>query len=351
MRSRAIIITILLCFWLLIPWAEAAVTPSSITIPGNMPYTVVLTWRLNMTAPPASSTSTTGIFRPTNPDPPAFYTNSTALTAYFIGDNATVTETLTIPSAAIKKAQELGLRQFLYRRVFTGVSTEEMTINLTSPSAAALNINNIRLYFENKRPEITVKRKEPGLKTFADINFTGKGLLKGYWQVDDRIISYVNKNLVYGTSLTIATPDLPALPTFSEGTHVVKFIIQSPDQGIQSNEFPKALYYVTPSETTETVMVNLLNPFNLAMLERKSPVFQWQTFKPLALYLVEFMETENSEPIFAAYTIETRYVVPNAALRNYLQSPQPYYWRVTGFDKENNIAGESEVRQVRFKTE
>ena len=80
-------------------------------------------------------------------------------------------------------------------------------------------------------------------------------------------------------------------------------------------------------------------------------MFQWQASKPLTVYLLEFMEAENGEPVFAAYTIESRYVIPHTALKNYLQSPQPYYWRVTGFDKENNIAGESEVRQVRFKTE
>jgi len=351
MKTRAVIAMILLSLCSAAPWAEAATSPSpsSVTLSTNRPGTLAITWTLTMTAPPTSSTSTSGEFRPI-PDEQPFYTQNTSLTADFNGDVATVRESLTIPGGVIKKAQELGLKQFIYFRSFPGVDggSGYVTIRLTAPSAVVpLNITHMRLYFENKRAEITVKRKQPGLKAFADINFTGKGLLKGYWQVDDRIIAQVNKDLSYGKSLTLATPDMPSLPTFAEGTHVVKLIIQSPDQGI---EFPKALYHVTPPTSTETVAITLVNPFNLAVLERESPVFEWQAAKPLPVYLVEFMENENGEPVFSVYTTQPRYLVPDMVLKNYLKSPQPYYWRVTGLDKENNIAGESEVRQVRFKT-
>jgi hypothetical protein len=280
-------------------------------------------------------------------------TVNAALSASIIGSypgRGSVTETFVIPLSVLKKAVELGKTSIRYTRTFStpGIGTGFLNITQTSPSAVELNITNMHLYFENKRSEITVKRKEPGLKAYADINFVGKGLFKGYWQVDGRIISYVNKNLAYGRILTIATPDLPSLPTFMEGTHVVQFIIQRPNQGI---EFPKALYYVTPGETTETAIIIPISPFDLAVLERKSPMFNWQSSKPLPIYLLEFMEEENGDPVFSAYTSKSEYTVPEVALKGYLKSPQPYYWRVTGFDSESNIAGESEVRQVRFKAE
>jgi hypothetical protein len=334
---------------------QAAVTiaPASITVAADRQSTHTITWNLTATSGPPISSSPQGLFQvPMFVGLMTIGTVNTTVTApmnYLVPVNGTATETFVIPLSVLKKAEELGKTSIRYTRTFDGgVGAGSLNINLTSPSAAQLSVNSIRLYFENKRAETTVKRHEPGLKVYADIGFVGKGLFKGYWQVDDRIISYVSKNLTYGKKLTLETPDAPSLPTFLEGTHVVKFIIQNPEMDI---EFPKALYYVTPGETTEISTIALLSPFELAVLGRNSPMFKWQSTKLLATYLLEFMETEQGDPVFSAYTTQSQYIIPDMVFKTYLTSPQPYYWRVTGLDKENNIAGESAVRQVRFMTE
>ena len=271
MKTRNTIWVLLAILVLLAGNVQATVTtvPAGITVAADRQSTHALTWNLyDPFMGPPTTTSTQGLFQVvTFAGPITIGTVNATLSTSIIGfypGRGSVTETFVIPLSVLKKAEELGKTSIRYTRTFSGgsIGTGFLNINLTSPSAAQLNITSIRLYFENKRAEITVKRKQPGLKTFADINFTGKGLFKGYWQVDDRIISYVNKNLIYGKSLTIATPDMPSLPTFSEGTHVVKFIIQNPVMDI---EFPKALYYVTPGETTENTKINLLDPFNQAV--------------------------------------------------------------------------------------
>ncbi|RPI78605.1 MAG: hypothetical protein EHM45_05965 [Desulfobacteraceae bacterium] len=335
--------------------AAVSVSPASIKITTEQPSTTLITYQITEPAtPPSVASSSQGFFQVMMPAGPlTLETVQTTVSEKMSSSGpatATVTETLTIPLSVIKRALELGKTSLRYTRTFNVTAgTVVFNINLTSPGAVEpLNISRIRLYFENKRAEITVKRKAPGLKAFADINFTGKGLLKGYWQVDDRIIANVSKNLVYGKSLVIATPDMPSLPTFSEGTHIVKFVIQQPEQGIP---LPKALYYVTPDLTAQVATIDLSEPFDAAALDRTPQTFRWSSTKPLAAYLVEFMEEEEGSAFFSAYTTQTEYTLPVAALKHYFTSPQPYFWRVKGFDQQNNVAGESIIRSFRLLTE
>jgi hypothetical protein len=337
---------------------EAAVTvsPASVKITTEQPSTVLLTYQITepATAPPSVASSSQGLFQVMMPAAAlTLETVQTTVSEKMRGFNpamATVTETLVVPLSVLKKARELGKTSLRYTRTFNVTSGAVVfNIDLTSPSAVMpLNISAIRLYFENKRAEITVKRRQPGLKAYADINFTGKGMLRGYWQVDGRILSYVNKNLVYGKSLIVATPDMPALPTFSEGAHIVKFVVQQPEQGIT---LPKALYYVTPEQTALIATIDQSEPFDLAVLERTPQTFKWTCSRPLSTYLVEFLEEEDGSPFFSAYTTQKEYTLPAAALNYYFTSPQPYFWRVKGFDDQNDMAGESSIRSFRFKTE
>lgn len=88
---------------------------------------------------------------------------------------------------------------------------------VAAQSVANLSIKRIELYFENRRADTTVMKDYPNLKAFADITFIGSGLFQGYWQVDSRILSYVNQHLTFGGSVTIQTPKIPPLPTKEMG--------------------------------------------------------------------------------------------------------------------------------------
>src|SRR5574337_40620 len=105
-------------------------------------------------------------------------------------------------------------------------------------ASAGFTVTRVRLYFENKRPEITVKRNEPSPPAYAEVEFTGSGLLEGFWEADGRLLSNVSQHVLSGKNAVFETPDTPGLPTFDPGTHRVRFVITRPG-GVKSFE---ALY-------------------------------------------------------------------------------------------------------------
>ena len=135
-----------------------------------------------------------------------------------------------------------------YNRQFTnGANTVNMqiTINITSEAGASLLITRMQLYFQNRMPLITVKRNDPTLKAYVDINYVGSGFLQGYWEVDGNLLANVKQMITTGRTVTIESPSPPILSTFIPGDHQVRFVVTSPFQSIS---FPQISYYVTPEE-------------------------------------------------------------------------------------------------------
>jgi hypothetical protein len=114
----------------------------------------------------------------------------------------------------------------------------------TSGDAADLKINRINIYFSNDRPDITVKRNYP-LKVYAEIGYTGVGLLEGHWEVDEEFLANVIKTISSGDRLIIESPENPHVPTFVSGTHKIRFVVTNLSQIIP---FPYATYFVTMDE-------------------------------------------------------------------------------------------------------
>lgn len=114
----------------------------------------------------------------------------------------------------------------------------------TSGDAADLKINRINIYFSNDRPDITVKRNYP-LKVYAEIGYTGVGLLEGHWEVNEEFLTNVTKTISSGDRLIIESPEIPHVPTFVSGTHKIRFVVTNPSQIIP---FPYAIYFVTMDE-------------------------------------------------------------------------------------------------------
>lgn len=136
--------------------------------------------------------------------------------------------------------------------VRTQINQKTFSLKVNPPPFPPLNIKQLQIYFENKKQEITVKRKEPDLKAFAEINFEGSGFLQGYWEVDGRVLSFVNKFVSLEGKIIITTPDLPALPTLEPGTHKLRFVIKSP---LQEAKPPEIKYFVTAEEFQEVTRV------------------------------------------------------------------------------------------------
>lgn len=267
---------------------------------------------------------------------------------------ANATETITLSAALSKQAERLGASNIIYRRTFTSdvmpSATATMTISFAKPGAAQLRVTRIQIYFENKRPKITVKRNQKDLKAYADIRYDGTGLLQGQWEVDGRILQRVQKHLIYGRSITLETPVVPPLPTFSPGTHEVKFIVTQPAPDVEYLRYAKALYFVTAEDVVKRPVITLTVPENQSEMPFAPVIFKWTAPAHIATYLIEFMWESEKKPFFAAYTKSGEYHLPVPVLNTVFSPQTKCFWRVRGFDKEDRLIGFSPERNFTFQT-
>jgi len=329
--------------------AAVTVTPSSVNVVRGQTNTVVITYRFssislgagNMISPYGQFVA--GAF---------VEQNNLPMTAIITGGIGTVTETVVMPVKIMEEVLQQGTAQFTYTRTFVGVImplTNTATINLTvsGETRGTLGIRRLSLYFGNGRAETTVMKYSADLKAYADISYNGSGLLKGYWEVDGRLLSYVSQPLPAGQQITLNTPDIPALPTFDTGTHTLRFVVTNPnpDQGIL---LPTLVYFVTTDESTgKQVGLTLKNPAEAAEVPYASLKYEWQAIRSV-VYLIQFFETQGAKPVFSAYTKKGFYQLPQLVLKKIFQPGKTYYWRVIGFDREHRMVGESKTGSFRF---
>jgi hypothetical protein len=332
--------------------AEATVTsiPSSITIPRGLQSARSITFRI--TSLSLTCTSGNSPFGEFWSGATSLGTIYTSLSTPITGGSGTVAETIVIPVGVIKRAEALHVNNFQYIRFFRFtclpspiIETAIVQVFVTSEATAPFSINRLQLYFENHRAEITVKKDRPGLKAFVDIRFVGSGLLQGYWEVDGRILSYVNQHLVYGRQVTLESPDIPSLPTIDSGTHSVRFIITNPTLTVTP---PEAIYFVTAEEYA-IKPIRLISPKDKSEVDYSPVTFRWEGRDQPTTYLVEFLEEVGQKPIFSAYTKRTYYVLPLPVLKSAFSPAKTYFWRVKGFDENNKIVGESTEFRFTFK--
>ena len=349
MKSRIkLAVAAVLFMFAIISSSQAGVSPSSVNIVRGQSNTLALVYQFGgLTA--TSCRSSEGTF--------SDYTDIIELGKIYsplhtmvTHGSVTVTETLVIPTAIAERAVQQGSARFRYKRTFfcppdlPRYFIVHMTV--TGESIGQFGIKRISLYFENGRAETTVQKNITGLKAFADISYIGSGLLKGYWEVDGRMLSQVNRPLMSGQSVTLDTPDIPPLPTFEAGTHTVRFVITSPAQGIP---LPSLVYFVSADESVLRPMALMLKaPAEKSVLPYGTIKFQWEEYFS-ALYLVQYFEKPDDKPVFSAYTLKTYYKLPDVVLKNIFQRERDYYWKVTGFDKQKRRTGESATSRFRFK--
>lgn len=252
------------------------------------------------------------------------------------------TETLTIPIALIERTLRSGSNTIEFQRNWVDStetsSTSVVRFVITGEAAAQFSIRRIELYFDNRRPETTVERHFPKLKAYADISFNGSGLLEGYWEVDGRLHSRVFQHLTFGRTVTLTTPEIPSLPTFDTGSHLIRFVITNPAQQVP---LPTILYFVTPQEFRQPVNISTKDPDDGAGLPYAPVKFSWESFTQKPLYLIQFCEEPEPKCIFSAYTYDAFYTLPEIALKQIFEPGKKYTWQVKGFDSEQNLVGES----------
>ncbi|MFK5881043.1 MAG: hypothetical protein QM482_02415 [Sulfurospirillum sp.] len=259
-----------------------------------------------------------------------------------------VNESVRVPYSVMKKAQQLGLSAFLYNRSFsfTGPSCNtnnapiSINIKMTGASSVALHVSRIQLYFINKRADITVDKNQ-NLPLSVDLKIYGKGLLKGYWEVDGRILSGVYKQINFGKSITLKVPKVPGLPTYETGTHRVRFVVTSPEPSIS---LPQAIYFVKEQPSIVSSTINLISPKNGDILNGDVWEFTWKPILKTDTYLIEFYKKGGDKPMFSALSKSPAYTVPGYIMKKIFNMSGIYSWKVTGYNSLSNQIGNSETR-------
>ena len=319
-------------------YADVTVSPSSFSIARGQATTVTLQYQFNNIDPAFPVlVSPNALFRigfdtiGSNPVP---------MSVVVRGGRATAVETVVIPVGIIERVLQRGTANFSYRRVFSDTYFVSVSLTITSEGAASFSVKRIELYFDNRRAEITIPKHFPNLKAFADIRYTGTGLLDGYWEVDGRIISRVHQILTFGGFTTIQTPALPELPTFDPGTHIVRFVVISQGTGLP---VPALVYFVTTDEfRPKPVEIMIKSPQEGATVAR--PIrFEWAPFDGTSLFLIQYYENRESKPVFSAYTKEAFYVLPQQVYSDIFREGITYFWKVTGYSEKNTVIGESAI--------
>ncbi|NDY42410.1 S8 family serine peptidase [Dissulfurirhabdus thermomarina] len=270
------------------------------------------------------------------------------LSAAIRNGTAIVTEAVPVPVAVLERAERLGTPQVVYQRQFSNAflsATALATLTLTTEAGADFRVTRIQLYFGNRRAEAEVARSGPAPKAFADVWFTGSGLLRGYWEVDGRRLAVVERHLAAERFVTLRLPDPPGLPTFQEGTHVLRFVVTEPAQEIP---LPEAIYFVASGGTAGRARIVLLEPGDGGNVAASRPVFTWRAAPGCRTYLVEFLERAGEKPVFSAYTRATRYTPPAFTLGAVFRPGGRYLWHVKGFAADGTPKAESAIGTFTF---
>ena len=328
---------------------DVKVNPASFTVARGQAYSKNLQYSFYEIDYSGPVSSVEGVFVDKNGA--TLRRSGTALSSVITSNVGRAAETLQIPSDVIEQAVSRRSNPFFFRRVFSteasngsgtdGIAT--VTFRIASEAAADFSVRRLELYFPNRRGVTTVQQYTEDLKAYAEVRFTGTGLLEGYWEVDGRTISTVKQYLTFGKVAILESPKAPILPTFSAGTHVVRFVIEKP--AVLFN-LPAIVYFVSPSGTPLERRLVVTKPEPGAGLPLASFELAWDRSEKAKFYVVEF--SEDGRVIFSAMTPEPGYRVAQVVIDHYFTAGRSYQWRVRGFDDEGREIMESEERTLRL---
>lgn len=256
-----------------------------------------------------------------------------------------VSETVAIPLSVVERAFRQGSGTFVYKREFASQvappQTATVNIRITPESIAEFSLRRIELYFggDKEKTEAIINRNFKGLNAHTDIYFNGSGFLQGYWEVDGRVIENISRHVSFGTKVTLPTPDIPGLPTFEPGFHIVRFVITSPQPPF---ELPQIVYWVTAKEEPVKRALSLVTPKDGVAISPEDE-FRWDKIEGISVYLVTFIKEDGKTIVFSALTRDSSYKIPQSVSSQSFTIDTRYLWNVKGFDAENNIIGESSI--------
>jgi hypothetical protein len=355
------------------------VTPSPRTAnvsPGAQSPVQILYSALETANPNATYTATSTQGRFETPDGTLLGTFERTVAISVVNSRGTGTELLTVPANITALAMKAGHGHIIFRRAFKPSLidfpqvTMEIRLQIVPASAGAFGIIGLRLEFNQPAPgeaprphngeRITVPRNTKGLRAAAIITYNGHGMLRGRWVADGQILGFVTKQLLPGMrEAIIASPAVPAFPTYATGLHTVRFEIQDPPPAF---ELPSIHYFVTAEEKIPNLpSLGLQSPQDrghVALSSESPPVFSWASAQEDATYLFRLFtlepeamtrtltELDTSAPLLSARTGRNYYMLSVFDLAK-LVTNSPHAWQVQALIDGKPIAA-SEYRIVVF---
>ena len=246
----------------------------------------------------------------------------------------------------------------------------ETSLQIVPSPAGEFAVIGLRLEFNQPAPgdaprphsgeRITVPRNTKGLRAAAIITYNGQGLLRGRWVADGQILGFVTKQLLPGMrEAIIASPAVPAFPTYATGLHTVRFEIQEPAPVF---DLPGIQYFVTAEERIPNLpSLGLQAPQDrdhVALSSESPPVFSWTQAQEGVTYLFRLFtlepeamtrpltELDTSAPVLSARTGRNYYMLSVFDLAK-LVTNSPHAWQVQALVNGRPVAS-SEYRIVVF---
>ncbi len=263
---------------------------------------------------------------------------------------AKLNEQVTIPLNVIKAAQRMGVDKIRYQRTFTPKYMDAATTSSIAVTVGTgFTFTKIRITFLDKTSKKFVKRNEKIAGAKVELRYEGAGLLKGYWQADDRILARVTKSLPFanGRTITLRLPKVPPLPTHSIGSHRLRFVITNPPMRIP---FPQVIYVVTGEDLATSHPIHLLSPIKGATTDTGALKFSWKPRHDVILYKLEILagKGKNQKTVFSAFSKKPSYTLPDRVGMKKLIEGKKYSWRITGLDRDNNPIARSRDEEFRL---
>jgi len=342
--------------------SSVTTTPTNRNVPigRSVPISVVWTVGVAELPAPVNVISTSGEFRPAVGTPVLLGTVPTTLSRPVSSPSlVTFSEAILVPESVIYQARKLGSGSLVYQRTFTdGIAPDTGGIRLaiTGSSGAGFNIDRISLRFDD---DSYVRLIPQGVKSraFADITFSGSGLIKAVWEIADpsstsgkpvyRTLRIVRQQLNDSRKITLSSPELP---TERIGVHLVRLRITDPETLFST---PNIRYFVSnkkPGTPEPPAPLRLLTPNPGAKLTPETG-FSWQAVAGARAYQVELYMRQNqptsSPPV-------TGMLVPAEQLQTslsksawqHIEPGEVYLWRVVAIAENGNVIGESQLREI-----
>jgi hypothetical protein len=293
-----------------------------------------------------------------------------------VNSRGTGTELLLVPARITAAAIKADVGRTVFRRIFETSAADipsgamETSLQIVPSAAGEFAVIGLRLEFNQPAPggaprphsgeRITVPRNTKGLRAAAIITYNGQGLLRGRWVADGQILGFVTKQLLPGMrEAIIASPAVPAFPTYATGLHTVRFEIQEPAPAF---DLPGIQYFVTAEERIPNLPpLGLQVPQDrdhVALSSESPPVFSWTPAREDATYLFRLFtlepeamtrpltELDTSAPVLSARTGRNYYMLTLFDLAK-LVTNSPHAWQVQALVDGRPVAA-SEYRIVVF---